>query len=39
MAYPKNAYPLLVVCMNVLAPMNKSLKCLDLGYPQYFLHA
>jgi hypothetical protein len=33
MAYTKNASSFFVICMNVLAPMNKGLKALDPWLP------
>jgi len=36
MAYTKNASPFFVAYMNVLAPMNKGLKCLDFSLPSIF---
>jgi hypothetical protein len=36
MAYTKNASPFFVVFMNVLASMNKGLKCLDFWLPRIF---
>jgi hypothetical protein len=38
MAYINNASPFFGACMNVLAPMNEGLKCLDLWLPQYLFH-
>jgi len=33
MAYTNNAPPFFVACMNVFAPTNKGLKCLDPWLP------